>query len=265
MQIRKALHQSSDFAFENNLFYQRGLEYPGKFEKVYLSIRKAEKRLYRDDIVRSLPSMPRSNPSAKEWRIRRRTARKLLRYLKRYSGTRPVTILEVGCGNGWLCNCMAALPGSEVLGIDINETELKQAARVFDKENIAFACADVLSKNIPFRSFDYIILAATIAYFSNLDSLIGSLRPLLKSGGEIHILDSPVYTADRLELAKLRSEKHFTRYNSELSEFYHYHSWEEFKNHRYELLHDPRLVQYRVLGLFYPVPPFPWIRLRSDE
>ncbi len=264
MHIRRALRQSPNFAFENNLFYQRGLEYPGKFEKIYLSIRKAEERLYPDDIVRSLPSIPRGNPSAKEWKIRRRTAKNLVHYLKTSSGDQPIAILEVGCGNGWLCNCLATLPGSEVLGVDINETELKQAARVFDKENITFACADVLSKKIPVQTFDYIILAATIAYFSNLDTLIESLRPLLRSKGEIHILDSPVYTADRLELAKLRSEKHFTRYNSKLSEFYHYHSWDGFKNHRYELMHNPRLLHYRLLSLFYRFPPFPWVRLLKD-
>lgn len=260
--IQELLRGSPDFSFENNLFYQRGLEHPSKFEKVYLSIRKAEERLYGDEIVRMLPQIPPGHPAAKEWRIRMSTSGNLVRYLQEASQSRQPAILEIGCGNGWLCNHLATVPHSRVLGIDINETELKQAARVFGgNERVSFAYADILISKIPDQIFDYIVLAATLPYFVNLDILFARLRKLMRPQGEIHILDSPIYSAKGIHQAKLRSEKHFTLHNSELGEFYHYHSRDAFRNHSYDILYDPRSLRNKALSLIYPMSPFPWIRL----
>ncbi len=262
--IRELLRQSPDFSFENNLFYQRGLDHPSKFETVYLSIRRAEERLYADEIVRMLPRIPPTHPAAKEWRIRMSTSGKLLRYLQEACQNRQPAILEIGCGNGWLSNYLATVPNSCVLGIDINETELRQAARAFaGNEKISFAYADVLTSMIPDQIFDYIILAATLPYFGNLDLLLARLRQLMRRKGEIHILDSPVYSPKEIYHAKLRSEKHFTLHNSELGGFYHYHSWDAFRNHPHDVLYDPRSLSTKALSLIYPMSPFPWIRLHK--
>ncbi len=74
----------------------------------------------------------------------KRTARRLVHYL----GARKKTleILEVGCGNGWLTHQLADIPGTRVTGLDINFTELQQAARVFSNDpNLRFIHGDMRS------------------------------------------------------------------------------------------------------------------------
>jgi len=97
------------------------------FEKKYIVIRSLENRLCTDEELAKLPDLPAEHPHHREWEIRRRSVQRLVRYLA--GRKRPLEILEVGCGNGWLTHHLAELPGTKVTGIDINFTELQQAAR----------------------------------------------------------------------------------------------------------------------------------------
>src|SRR6478672_8506579 len=105
------------------------------FEEKYILLRRKEKRLYTDEQVKWLPEIEVSHPHYKEWQARKRSCNKLIQHLG--SKRTELNILDVGCGNGWLCHRLSKIPGSSVVGIDINKIELDQAKRVFDHiENI---------------------------------------------------------------------------------------------------------------------------------
>ena len=265
MKIKHALLDPAEVVYENHIFYQHSLQRQGKFEEVYQQIRYEEGRVYTDDIVRALPRIPLAHPRSKEWRVRTHTTKRLMRHIHRGCENRQCTILDIGCGNGWLCNHLASMPGTNVLGVDINETELRQAARVFgERDNLSFVYGNILSLKIPLAAFDYIILAATIPYFRDLGSLFSRLRALLRKEGEIHVLDSPIYERDNVAKIRSLSKMHFSRHNSALGEFYYHHSWEEFNNISYDLAYDPRTLKNRLLALCSLASPFPWLRMSKD-
>src|SRR5580658_4862747 len=111
----------------------RGLAKPENdiFEKIYITIRRMENRLYTDDEVENLPMISPKHTHSNEWAIRRRSSRRLINFLLKKQFR--LRILEIGCGNGWLAHSLAVIPGSEITGLDINFTELQQAARVFNE------------------------------------------------------------------------------------------------------------------------------------
>ncbi|NJN44700.1 MAG: class I SAM-dependent methyltransferase [Anaerolineae bacterium] len=84
--------------------------------ELYLRVREKEGRFLSDNLVLQLPNLPAKHPLAKEWRSRSISVSRLVRHLSGYP--RPSNILEVGCGNGWLSNQLAHIPGAQVFGLD---------------------------------------------------------------------------------------------------------------------------------------------------
>jgi SAM-dependent methyltransferase len=185
---------------------------------------------------------------------------------------KPRTILELGCGNGWLTNYLAQDPHTFVWGIDRNQVELVQAARVFgDNRQLGFAHADIF--NPPFINdrivkgqFDTVVLASVIQYFPDLPTLIFQLLTLLKPAGEIHVIDSPLYAHNEVEAAKRRSQAYYEKLGvPEMAGFYYHHTWEELLTlFDSEIVYNPNAPLewlMRKAGLRRSV--FPWIRIRA--
>src|SRR5258708_7832527 len=141
------------------------------FEKKYIFIRSMENRLYTDEELSKLPDIPPGHTHYKEWQIRKRSGRRLQCYLA--AKKKDLEILEIGCGNGWLSHLLAEVPGTKVTGLDINFTELQQAARVFnDDPNLVFIHGDLRSGILCDRSFDCIVFAASLQYFPSLKKIV---------------------------------------------------------------------------------------------
>lgn len=226
------------------------------FEEKYISLRKKENRLYTDEQVRWLPEIERSHPHFKEWEARKNSCDKLIQHLS--NKKTALNILEVGCGNGWLCHHLSKIPGSNIAGTDINKTELDQAKRVFrDAENLEFFYGGIDNERIRNEKFDAIIFAASIQYFPSLDDIVPAALRLLNADGEIHILDSHFYKAPELEAARQRS---FDYYRSlqfeEMSGYYFHHCIDELKWYKHKILYNPDLFVNRFAK---NKNPFPWI------
>lgn len=192
--------------------------------------------------------------------------KRAMNYLRRRAGGRNVAILEVGCGNGWLCHHLAGIGKSRVLGMDVNEHELLQAARVFRQhENLQFACGDVLTSTLS-ADFDFIILAASIQYFRNPRLLFGKLLTLLSPAGEIHIIDSPFYKDEHVPAAARRSETYFAKKGiPSMKDHYFHHSFSILSPFQAEMMYDPASPLNRWRRKFLPTSPFPWIRISGPE
>lgn len=224
------------------------------FHEQYIQIRNKEGRLYTDETVGLLPEVPSTHPHYSEWMVRKRSSNRLIRYLT--AKNRSLRILEIGCGNGWLCHRLSLIPHAVVTGQDINFTELEQAIRVFGKiPNLRFTDED-LRKVKDIKETDAIIFAASIQYFSSLEEILRWSLQQLTSNGEIHILDSPFYDPTELDKAKRRTLDYFTTMGfSEMSRFYYHNSHDDLHSFGPKLLYNPRSIQTRIL---HRKDPFPW-------
>ena len=227
------------------------------FEKIYLDARQKESRLYSDEQVADLPFIDPSHLHSKEWAVRKRSALRLVKYLDKKR--RPLTILEVGCGNGWLCGMISTLQNTRVTGSDINNSELNQAKRVFlNRPNLRFESGDFRNMDLN-RKFDVIIFAASIQYFPIFDSTVTKALTFLNRNGEIHILDSQFYNPDELDKARQRSYKYYNSIgNGEMAEHYFHHELISLNRFKHKFLFSP----YKFISkLIFKMDPFPWIRI----
>ena len=251
----------SSFDYESGLFIQRENSIDRKFEKQYLLLREKENRIYTNETLRQLPFVQNNHPLKKEWAIRKESCKRLTNHLKTNKNINR--LLEVGCGNGWLSNQLAKLY-FEVCGIDVNEAELLQGAKVFNLHpKPAFLFADIFTAPFPKLFFDSIILPGSIQYFSNLPALINRLLEILTEKGEIHIIDSPIYRASEVAAAKQRTSTYYSHMGfPEMSQYYFHHTWDELAPYKTELLHDPASMVSKIkMILRIPSSPFPWIKI----
>jgi ubiquinone/menaquinone biosynthesis C-methylase UbiE len=230
------------------------------FEKKYIVIRSLENRLATDEELINLPDLPLQHPHFKEWQMRKRSARNLIRHLSGRKKT--LEILEIGCGNGWLAHQLAELPGTKVTGIDINFTELQQAARVFNNDpNLRFIHGDIRSGVLGDRLFDVVVFAAAIEYFPSLKKILHFTLSFMKPGGEIHIIDSPFHRPEQIERAKRLSQAYFASFGyPEMSEYYHHHTLTDLRSFHQDLLYNPNSVRSKLLRINNP---FPWVRIKN--
>ena len=248
-----------DSAILDNLYVQGISQMDDPFEKQYIRVRTREKRMYDDDEVSDLPNMPASHPHYKEWLTRKWSSDKLISYLA--AKNRPLRILEIGCGNGWLSFQLSKLKHSKVTGQDINFTELQQAARVFNGyTKLRFIYGDMFSGILSDRKFDIIIFAASIQYFSSLENILSLSVNRLNPGGEIHILDTHFYKPSELTGAKQRTESYYRSLGfPEMADYYFHHSLKKLTGFTYQLLHNPWSLQHKIFG---SKNPFPWICIK---
>ncbi len=226
------------------------------FMRLYSAIREKEGRVYSDEELKYLPQVPKTHQHQLEWKLRQKSSRLLFNYLK--NKKKPLHILEVGCGNGWLSHLLAQLPGSTLLGIDPGESEISQAQRVFvSQPNLSFKTMNFEPNFFLKQQFDIILFAASIQYFKSLSTTLNFALTLLRSEGEIHLIDSPFYKESDLIKSEQNSENHFKQLGyADMKYYYFRHSALELKAFRHKLFYRPNPL---LLKLGLQTLPFPWI------
>ena len=232
------------------------------FEELYLFVREKERRLYMDEQVAALPMIHPYHIHFEEWQIRKRSADRLFSYLQQKE--KPLSILEVGCGNGWLIASLADIEDSLCTGIDVNTMELEQAKRVFDKrKNLSFFKADISSQHRLDNKYDIIIFAASIQYFASFDLVMTAALNLLTENGEIHILDSPFYTDNTIGKAKDRTKNYYQSIGCpDMAMHYHHHLHDSLNRYHHSVLYNPNSFVNKWL---YGKNFFPWIAITSHK
>ena len=233
-------------------------------EDLYSKVREKEGRIYPDSVVKILPDVQSNHPLYREWQIRGKSSNKLVSYLTKRQ--EPRTILDLGCGNGWLANRLAQIPQSRVYAIDLNKPELEQGARVFSETAfLHFIYGDIFDDIFQPASFDIVLLASSVQYFNKLGILLPRLLELLEQRGEIHIMDSPFYSQKSATAARQRSIDYYQKLGyPQMAEHYYHHCWSELAGFHYEIKY--RLRNYsRALQRFQKevIAPFPWIVIQK--
>lgn len=226
-------------------------------EEAYIATLRKEGRLLEDEVVEKLPKVPKGFAHAKEWRIRERNLKAFLDYWEERGG--PLRILDLGCGNGWMSNKLAQIAHSQITGMDLNQIELDQAAKIFaDQTNVRFVYGDIFANQT--MTYNCIVLAATIQYFPDIQILIERLMQLLTEGGELHIFESDFYEPDGIEAARAESAAYYRNLGSEaMNQFYYHHDLEALLTLGAEILHNPKTNSGR-MKRFAAKSPYYWLR-----
>ncbi|HVS93566.1 MAG TPA: class I SAM-dependent methyltransferase [Mucilaginibacter sp.] len=228
------------------------------FEDIYIAVRQQERRIYTDEQLLRLPQVDALHVYHKEWKIRERSCERLLARLRKKR--RPLRILEVGCGNGWLSAKMADIPGTDVIGLDVNHVEIDQACRVFKKRNLEFIYDTFNDSTFENEMFDVIVFAASLQYFPSVVTVLKQAQAILAPRGEIHLMDTHFYDPLDAVDADQRSRDYYASLGyPEMSEHYFHHSISEFWGFKYQVLFNPQ----NILNRLSRNDPFYWITVRK--
>ena len=120
-----------------------------------------------------------------------RTLTFLLHYDTRYpAGSR---VLEAGCGTGAQTVILSKnSPGAEIISVDISPGSLRNAAarvRAEEITNVTFQAGDLFSLPFAPGSFDHIFVCFVLEHLANPVQALRGLRPLLKPGGTITVIE----------------------------------------------------------------------------
>jgi len=251
--------QVPGFPFLNNLYLPASVKPDDQFENKYLIIREKGKRIYSDDQLRKLPDISKDHPHYKEWLIRKKSCKQIIRYLE--SKKNILHILEIRCGNGWFSYQLSRIPGSKIIGLDINLTELQQAARVFGKNSkLKFIFGDIRSGILKDIKFDIILFPGVIQYFRDLREIIDMSLSHLFPGGEIHLIDSRFYKSGEIASARKETRLYYESLGmTDMQDYYYHHSITELSSYSYRILYSPE-KPFRKLFKFHP---FFWICIKN--
>ena len=231
-----------------------------EFDQLYFRLRQKEGRIYSDADVATLPYIYTSHPHYNEWVIRKHSQKALISYIKHKNTF--TSILEVGCGNGWLSSRIAKEIDAEVTGLDINRYELEQAKQVFKNiPTLNFMYGDLQSESLKDEKFDMILFAACIQYFPSLKQIIKTAVEHLTLQGEVHIMDSPFYNVQEATAARQRTKEYYEALGfAAMAGYYHHYNLTDLEIFQYKILHHPNSWKNK---LSIKKNPFYWIVVKN--
>ena len=173
-----------------------------RFRSAYSEHRAAEHRQIDSETeLLTLPYLA-TGPLAKEWAVRARTFDRfvttVLAERAREVASRPVTVLDLGAGSGWLCYRVERA-GHRAIALDIRSDAVDglAAGRAYRSHlPRSFGRVAAAYDAIPLAgaSADIAVFNASIHYALDLFAVLREACRVVMSGGRIAILDSPFYS-----------------------------------------------------------------------
>ena len=187
-----------------------------KFLEQYAAIRRAEGRGSADPAwYRELPYKDLRGTNTTQWAIRARSyryfERRILPGLESSAG-RPLRILDLGAGNGWM-SYRLSLRGHRMIALDIFADALDGLGAI---RHYPMPIPAVIAEfdRLPFRgiSFDLAIFNSSLHYSADYCRTIGEVLRCLRPTGQVFIIDSPVYKlAEHGRRMREERQAHFER------------------------------------------------------
>jgi ubiquinone/menaquinone biosynthesis C-methylase UbiE len=175
-----------------------------RFLDDYLKIRRAEGRGSDDpEYYLALPYRDLSGRLTAQWAMRARTYRY---FESRVLGKKPLNVLDLGAGCGWMSYRLAQR-GHRPVAVDIltDGRDGLGASRHYPP----FPRFEAEFDRLPFadRSFDAAVFNASLHYSSDYSKTLGEARRCVRPGGRILVLETPVYHK-REHGEMMRRERH---------------------------------------------------------
>ncbi len=146
--------------------------------------------------------------------------------------------------------------GTLVTGLDINQVEINQACRVFDKENLDFVYDTFNEDTFQDEKFDVIVFAASLQYFPSVKMILHQALSILVRGGEVHIIDTHFYKPEETGKANERTRNYYNALGfPQMAEYYFHHAIDELSGFKHHILLNPDSI----LNLLGKKGPFHWI------
>lgn len=108
------------------------------------------------------------------------------------------TFLDVGCGHGTLCVCLAKNGARKVVGVDTDTRRIE-----FARNNLRMNYPDLIGKveflNIDLKDFDssgefdYVVSKDTFEHIIDLRGVMVEIKRVLKPGGSVYLGFGPLY------------------------------------------------------------------------
>lgn len=167
------------------------------FARHYRAVRERDGyRVSSPDYYRRLPEVAAGDPHAAEWRVRRESYEHLQRFVL-HPARRPMRILDLGAGNGWLSHRLAS-QGHEVSALDRIADDLDGlgAARHYPAR---FVSVQASFDAPPFAAgqFDVVMFNGSLHYAPDVAATLASARRVLVDGGTLAVMDSPMFHDER--------------------------------------------------------------------
>ncbi|MBI2567780.1 MAG: class I SAM-dependent methyltransferase [Candidatus Schekmanbacteria bacterium] len=193
----------------------------GRFMEEYATVRRAEGRGSDDDAYyRALPFADRSGRFTRAWKIRARSFRALIRTvvtpLERFH-ERALDIVDLGAGNCWMSHRLAAR-GHSVLAVDLQVDERDglgaypayaggAGAGSAPSPPFTPVQADLDALPLPGESVDLAVYNASFHYSTGYERSLGEALRVVRSGGQVVIMDTPLYSDPASGVAMVRERE----------------------------------------------------------
>lgn len=184
-----------------------------RFVTEYDEVRRRERRGSPDgEYYRRLPYEDTTGRHARDWQIRAASFECLLENVlsplegraapvrqvpaspdAQAPSSRPLRILDVGAGNGWMSNRLAQR-GHEVWAVDLRRSPTDGlGARVHYESK--FTCVRAEFDRLPFgrATFDLIIFNASLHYAESYEQTLKEALRVLRPGGRVVVADTALY------------------------------------------------------------------------
>lgn len=188
-----------------------------EFATAYSLHRQAEGRQLSDAELLVLPWLT-TGPQARQWAVRARTYQAFVdRLLEPMADRlrRPLTVLDLGAGNGWLSYRMAGR-GHQAIALDVRGDSIEGlgAADAYVTRcpgKIERLVASFDSIPMPDGMVDIALFNASLHYATDLARTLAEATRVTRRGGVLAILDSPFYPAETDGLAMQAEKRRLAR------------------------------------------------------
>ena len=157
---------------------------------------------------RGLPEVARDDPQDAVWRIRQQSFRHLCRIVLTRLGRRPLRVLDLGAGNGWLSHRLTLL-GNVCVAVDwLDDPDDGLGAALHYPTTFTRLQADFDHLPVAAGQFDVVIFNASLHYSANPTATLSNAAKTLVNGGTLVVMDSPVFVRDEDGQRMLAERQH---------------------------------------------------------
>ncbi|RBW68319.1 malonyl-ACP O-methyltransferase BioC [Bacillus taeanensis] len=117
--------------------------------------------------------------------VQKKMAEQLIDTLPKNIREKEITILEIGCGTGYLTRLLGdVFPKAKITAVDLAPGMIKAAKEKIKDQRVSFLCGDIEEMDLQ-GSYDVVISNATFQWLNDLEKVIKRLNAMLTKDGVI--------------------------------------------------------------------------------